>query len=181
MLATVLILAAEAEEGGGIDILIPTTQEWIAAALAFIIVFGTMWKFAWPSLQQTLEDRQKAIAGQIQDAEATKVEAQSLLEDYRAQVANAKAEANEIVEAGRTQGEAVKTDIIAKAEAEGRLILDKAREDAGNEKARALGEARQEVANLSIDLAEKVVGNSLDRPTQQGLVNQYLADLEAGE
>lgn len=181
MLATVLILAAEAEEGSGVDLLIPTTQEWVAALIAFLLVFGMMWKFAWPNLQATLEARQKEIGGKMEEAEGIKVEAQSLLDDYKAQVANAKAEANQIVEEARAQAETVKTDIIAKAEAEGRLILDKAREEAGNEKTRALGEARQEVANLSIDLAEKVVGSSLDRSAQQGLVDQYLADLEAGE
>ena len=181
MLATVLILATEAEEGSGVDLLIPTTQEWVAALAAFLIVFAVMWKFAWPNLQATLEARQAEIGGKMEEAEGIKVEAQGLLDDYKAQVAAAKSEANQIVEDARVQGESVKADIITKAEAEGRLILDKAREEAGNEKARALGEARQEVANLSIDLAEKVVGNSLDRSAQQGLVTQYLADLEAGE
>lgn len=180
MFAQVLILAAEGaeEEGGGVDLLIPTTQEWAAALVAFAIVFFVMWKFAWPQITQLLDDRQKAIAGQIQQAESTKQEAQSLLEDYQAQIANAKTEANELVEQARSQADTVKNDIIAKAEAESRLILDKARTDASNEKARALAEARQEVGNISLDLAEKVVGGSLDRSAQQGLVDRYLADLE---
>ena len=57
-------------------------------------------------------------------------------------------------------------------------IVAKAREEADGEKARALAEARQEVANLSIDLAEKVVGQNLDRETQLGLVERYIAELE---
>lgn len=180
MTAQVLILATEAveSEGGGVDLLIPTTQEWAAALVAFAIVFFVMWKFAWPQINQLLDDRQKAIAGQIQEAESTKQEAQSLLEDYQAQVANAKAEANQIVDEARSQAETVKADIVAKAEAEGRLIVDKARGEASTEKARALAAARQEVGNISLDLAEKVVGESLDRNAQQGLVDRYLADLE---
>ena len=58
------------------------------------------------------------------------------------------------------------------------MPFGKAREDAANEKARALQEARQEVATLSVDLAEKVVGENLDREAQRGLIERYLADLE---
>jgi F-type H+-transporting ATPase subunit b len=171
------ILAAE-EEGGGIDLLLPATAELIAGVIAFAIVFFFMWKWAWPAINRSLENRQQAISGQLGDAEAAKVEAQSLLDDYRAQLADAKAEANRIVEEARARAEAVRTDLIAKAEAEAGHIVAKAREDAGNEKARALQEARREVADLSIDLAEKVVGENLDREAQHGLIERYLADLE---
>jgi F-type H+-transporting ATPase subunit b len=56
--------------------------------------------------------------------------------------------------------------------------VNKARIEADGEKARALQEARAEVAKLSLDLAEKVVGASLDRDAQRGLVEGYLADLD---
>ena len=177
MLAEVQILAAE-EGGEGIDLLIPNTAELISGILAFSVVFLFMWRFAWPQLKQLLDDRQKAIAGQIQAAEATKVEAQSLLDDYKSQIANAKAEANQIVEEARVQAESVRTGIVEKANSEAEEIVAKAREEAATQKDRAMSEARQEVANLSIDLAEKVVGGSLDREAQQGLVDRYLADLE---
>ncbi len=179
MTADVLILATEeATEGSGVDLLIPTVPELVGGILAFAVVFFVMWKFAWPQMQELLDNRQKAIAGQIQEAEAIKAEAQSLLDDYRQQVAGAKSEANQIVEAARTQADTVKADLIAKAQTEAETIVGKAREDASNEKSRAMSEARQEVANLSIDLAEKVVGNSLDRAAQQSLVDSYLANLE---
>jgi len=178
MLAQVLILAAEEPEGGGADLLLPPLAELIAGGTAFLIVFLFMWRFAWPQLKQLLDDRQKAIAGQIQEAEATKVEAQSLLDDYKSQIANAKNEANEIVEEARVQAESVRTGIVEKANSDAEEIVAKAHEEASTQKDRAMSEARQEVANLSIDLAEKVVGGSLDRDAQQGLVDRYLADLE---
>ncbi|MBK5268023.1 MAG: F0F1 ATP synthase subunit B [Acidimicrobiia bacterium] len=178
MIADVLILAEEATESSGIDLLIPTVPELVGGVLAFAVVFFVMWKFAWPQMQQLLDNRQRAIAGQIQEAEAIKAEAQSLLDDYRQQVAGAKSEANQIVEAARSQADTVKADLIAKAQIEAQGIVGKAREDALSEKARAMTEARQEVANLSIDLAEKVVGNSLDRAAQKSLVDNYLASLE---
>lgn len=174
-----VILAAEEEEaGGGLDLLLPPTSELIAGIIAFTVVFFFMWKWAWPAINRSLENRQQAIGGQLKEAEATKVEAQSLLDDYRSQLAEAKGEANRIVEEARARAETVRSDLVAKAETEANQIVAKAREDAANEKARALQEARREVADLSIDLAEKVVGENLDREAQHGLIERYLADLE---
>ena len=178
-LSTVLILAQEeTEEGSNIALVLPDSYELVAGIIAFGIVFFFVWKWAFPAINRSLENRQQAIGGQLKEAEATKLEAQSLLDDYRAQLAAAKGEANRIVEEARARGDAVRADLVSKSEAEATEIVAKARADATNEKARALQEARQEVADLSIDLAEKVVGESLDREAQYGLIERYLADLE---
>jgi F-type H+-transporting ATPase subunit b len=178
-LSTVLLLAAEEEaEEGNIALVLPETYELIAGVIAFGIVFFFVWKWAFPAINRSLENRQQAISGQLKEAEAAKVEAQSLLDDYRAQLADAKGEANRIVEEARAQAEAVRSEVVSRSEAEAEEIVAKARTDAASEKTRALQEARREVAGLSIDLAEKVVGESLDREAQQGLIERYLDDLE---
>jgi F-type H+-transporting ATPase subunit b len=179
-LSTVLILAAEeAEETGNIGLVLPEPYELVAGIIAFGIVFFFVWKWAFPAIDKMLEDRQRAIKGQMEDAEATKAEAQSLLDDYRKQLAEAaKGEAAGIVNEARESAEAMKADIVSKAQADAEQIGSKAREDAAAERDRALASARVEVANLSIDLAERVVGENLDRTAQLGLVERYLADLE---
>jgi F-type H+-transporting ATPase subunit b len=178
-LSTVLIQAAEeAEEGDNIGLVLPESYELVAGIIAFSIVFFFVWKWAFPAIDKMLEDRQRAIKGQMEDAEAAKVEAQSLLDDYRKQLAEAKGEAAGIVNEARDAAEAMKSDIVTKAQAEAEQIGSKAREDAATERDRALASARVEVANLSIDLAERVVGENLDRTAQLGLVERYLDDLE---
>src|SRR3990172_674449 len=134
-MSTVLILAQE--EGDNIGLVLPDSYELAAGIIAFTIVFVFVRKWAFPAINRSLENRQQAISGQLKEAEAVKLEAQSLLDDYRAQLATAKGEANRILQ-----------------------------------------EARQEVADLSIDLAEKVVGENLDRAAQHSLIERYLADLE---
>lgn len=178
MLRDVMIVAAEDTGGGGAELLIPPAAELWAGIIAFAIVFFFIWRWALPAINKTLEDRQHAIAGQLEEAEKAKVEAQSLLDDYKKQLATAKSEANQIIEEARQSAESVKADIVAKAQAEADEIVGKARSDAENEKARALAEAKEEVANISLDLAEKVVGNTIDRNAQKSLVDQYLAQLE---
>jgi F-type H+-transporting ATPase subunit b len=175
----VYLAAEEAEGGGGLDLLLPPVPELVAGIVAFAIVFFFIWKFAAPAINRMLEARQQAIGGQLAEAEKAKSEAESLLTDYRQQLAEAKQKGNEIIEEARAQAEQMKADIVAKAEAQAAEIVSKAREDAQGEKARALADARRDVANLSIDLAEKVVGESLDRQAQLGLVERYIAELES--
>ena len=178
-LSTVLILAAEeAEEGDNLALVLPEPYELVAGIIAFGIVFFFVWKWAFPAIDKMLEDRQRAIKGQMEDAEAAKAEAQSLLDDYRKQLAEAKGEAAGIVNEARESAEAMKVDIVAKAQSEAEQIAIKAHADAATERDRAMASARVEVANLSIDLAERVVGENLDRTAQLGLVERYLADLE---
>ncbi|HSR45117.1 MAG TPA: F0F1 ATP synthase subunit B [Acidimicrobiia bacterium] len=177
-LSTVLLAAEEAEETGNIGLVLPEPYELVAGIIAFGIVFFFVWKWAFPAIDKMLEDRQRAIKGQMEDAEAAKAEAQSLLDDYRKQLAEAKAEAAGIINEAREAAEAMKADILAKAQTESAEIGTKARADAATERDRALASARVEVANLSIDLAERVVGENLDRAAQLGLVERYLADLE---
>lgn len=174
-----LVLAVEEPKGaGGLDLLLPATPELIAVVIAFGIVFFFIWRFAGPAINRTLEQRQAAIAGQLEAAERAKREAESLLADYRAQLAEAKAEGNRILEEARAQAEQLKTDILARANEEASAILVKAREEADTEKARALTEARREVGLLSVGLAEKIVGGSLDDKMQKDLIDRYISELE---
>lgn len=161
-----------------VSLVLPETSELIAGIIAFGIVFFFVWKKALPSINKTLEARQDEIRGKLEQAEKSKSEAESLLTDYKSQLADAKTKQNEMIDEARATAETVKADILAKAQAEADQILAKARGEAAAEKSRVVADARTEVANLSIDLAEKVVGQSLDRATQLGLVERYLVDLE---
>ncbi|HSJ27132.1 MAG TPA: F0F1 ATP synthase subunit B [Acidimicrobiia bacterium] len=177
-LAQTTILAAEESGDGGLELLLPATPELIAGVIAFALVFFFIRLWAMPAINDSLENRRKAITGQMEEAEKAKAEAEKLRADYAAQLAEAQAEKNQIIEAARAEADGVKTELIAKAEAQAAEILDKARADAAAEKARVMQDAQREVANLTVDLAEKVVGSNLDRQTQLGLVERYIAELE---
>jgi F-type H+-transporting ATPase subunit b len=171
------ILAAE-EEPSGLDLVLPETKELIAGIVAFLIVFAFVRFFAWPRLiRPALEARQQAITGQLRQAENAKQEAESLLSDYQAQVAGAREEATGIIEEARSTAESMRSDIVARAEAEAVAILERARAETQAEKERASSALRLEVADLSLDMAEKVVGRSIDRDAQRALVERYLEDL----
>lgn len=179
-LAQTLLIAAEegGESSGGLEILLPPANELVAGIIAFAVVFFFIWRYAAPGINRMLEQRQQAISGQLEEAEKAKAEAESLLADYKGQLAEARAEGNKIIEEARESAEQMKADIISKAEADAEQIRTRAREDAEGEKARALSEARSQVGDISVDLAGKIVGESLDQQAHQALIDRYLADLE---
>ena len=178
-LAQSLLLAAEegAEESSGVDLLLPAAEELIAGIIAFAIVFFFVWKFAVPAVNSILEARQQAIRDNLDAAESAKQEAESLLQDYKDQLANAKQEANRIVDDARQSGEAVKGDIVSRAEGEADQIKDRARDEIASERERVSADLQRQVADLSLDVAEKVVTGSLDRESQRALVDQYIDEL----
>jgi F-type H+-transporting ATPase subunit b len=181
LLTAVLLAVEEEEPAEGIDLLLPESSELIAGIIAFVIIFSVIWRFALPTLRKTLEARQSAITGQLQEAESTKLEAQSLLSDYQQQVAGAQSEAGTILDQARQAAEAMRDDILAKAEADADEIRTKARRDAQSELGRARTVLRGEVASLSLDVAEKVVGEALDRDAQSALVDRFIDELQSME
>jgi len=176
--ATPWLLATEAaEESSGIDLLKPETSELIAGIIAFAIIFFFAWKWVFPTIAKTLEARQAAIKADYEAAEAAKVEAENLKNNYQAQLAQAREEAGRIVEEARQAGESVRAEVVARADVEATAIKERATADMSGERDRVAASLRREVANLSLDVAEKVVGSSLDRASQQALVDRYIDEL----
>jgi F-type H+-transporting ATPase subunit b len=171
------VLAAEVD-GGAVELLFPAWPELIAGIIAFGLVFFFVRTWVWPKLGKVVEMRQEALAGEYTAAERAKAEAESLLEDYRKQLAEAKAEGNRIMEEARAAAEQVRAEIIAKAEGDAEKIRAKARDEAASEKSRALADAKVQVGDLSVDLAGRIVGESLDADSHKALIDRYLADLE---
>lgn len=179
LLAQVAYWAAEEGEAPpeGIDLVIPEFEELVAGIIAFAIVFILIWWKVRPMIAETLAARQAAITGQLTEAEKAKREAETLLDDYKQQLASAKDEANKIVEDAKQAAEAVKSDITSKAETQAAGIVSKARDEAAAEKERVSGQLRDEVMSLSMALTQKVVSEGIDEATQKRLVEQFIDDV----
>lgn len=182
LFATLLLAAEEAEhaadEPSGLDLLLPRdlNEVWVGI-LAFVVVFGFIWKVAAPALTELLENRQKAIKADLEAAEAEKQQAAALKADYEKSISGAREEATQIVEDARQAGESARADIVARAESEAEAIKTRAGQELQSELDRAATSMRREVAGLSIDVAEKLVGRNLDRESQQALVEQFIDEL----
>jgi F-type H+-transporting ATPase subunit b len=182
ILNSILLWAAEegghaSEEPEGIDLILPAIDELIWGAVAFALVFFVLNKFAFPKLREAVEARQQQIQSDLEAADKAKQEAQQEKEQYQKQIADARGEANRIVEEARQQAESVRKDLVAKAEQEAQQIVTRAQEGIEAERSRALGDLKATITDLSIELAEKVVGRSLDAQSHKDLVDAYIRDV----
>jgi len=125
-------------------------------------------------------ERTEAIEGGIQKAEKAQADAAAALEQYQAQLADARGEAARIREDAREQGAAILAEMREQAHAESARILATAQQQIEAERQAAVASLRSEVGSLASSLASKIVGESLaDDERQQRVVDRFLADLEA--
>ena len=163
------------------SLLVPQASEIIWGALAFAIVAFLLMKFGFPALKKTLQAREDRIRDDLEHASTAKDEAEAELAQYRSQLANARSEATQIIEDSRQAAEGVRRDLIAKAEADAAEIRTRAQEDIRLAQERAMTDLRAQVADLSIELAEKVVERNLDRDTQIALIENYINSVGNGQ
>jgi F-type H+-transporting ATPase subunit b len=154
--------------------LIPETVELVVGALAFLIVFAILAKFAFPAMNTMLAERTAKIQGNLEQAEETRRTAEHELAQYRERLANAREESSRIIEEGRRTAEQLRRDIQAKAEQEASATVSRAQDEIRLERDRVFQELRQQVASIAVDLAGRVVGQSLDQQTHQRLIDEYI-------
>jgi len=169
----VLVVAAEAaaEEKNPI---LPDVAELIYGALAFLIVFAVLWKFAFPALGKMLAERSAKIEGDLEKAEESRMTAERELAGYRQQLAGARDEANRIIEEARRTAEQLRRDLQAKAEQEAQATVTRAQEEIRAERDRVFQDLRAQVGVIAVELAGRVVGESLDADSHQRLIDEYI-------
>ena len=159
--------------------LVPDLTELIIGAITFGIIFFALWKLLIPRLSKTLEERTDKIEGGLQRAEETQAEADRTLAAYREQLAEARHEAARLREEAREQGAQIIAEMREQASAEGRRLIDAAHAQIDADRQQALQSLKTEVGALSVELAGRVVGESLtDEARQRRIVERFLDELE---
>ncbi|MFE9257528.1 F0F1 ATP synthase subunit B [Streptomyces sp. NPDC006879] len=170
-----LVLAAE----GGENPLIPPIPELVIGLIAFVIVFGFLAKKLLPNINKVLEERREAIEGGIEKAEAAQTEAQSVLEQYKAQLAEARHEAARLRQEALEQGTALKEELRAESQRQREEIIAAGHAQIEADRKAASQALRQDVGKLATDLAGKLVGESLeDHARQSRTIDRFLDELE---
>jgi F-type H+-transporting ATPase subunit b len=160
--------------------LIPALPELIIGAIAFLIVFGALYRVLMPRIQKTLEERTDKIEGGLLRAAEAQAEAARTLEQYRAQLSEARQDASRIRAEAQEQGAQIIAEMREQAQAEARRVTEAAQAQLAADRQQALAALRQEVGALSVDLAGKIIGESLADEARQGrLIDRFLDELEA--
>jgi len=166
-------------QSGSQNPLLPNLTELIIGAVSFFIVFGALAKVLLPRIQKTLEERTEKIEGGIQRAEEAQAQANRLLEQYKEQLAEARHEAARLREEAREEGARIIAEMREQAGAEYQRRVDAAQAQIEADRQRAVNSLRTEVGTLAVELASRVVGESLENEARQSrVVERFLEDLE---
>jgi F-type H+-transporting ATPase subunit b len=160
--------------------IIPETSELVWGVISFAVLAFAMMKFAYPALKKSMDARADRIRENLDDADRVKAEAETVLEDYKRQLADARNESNRIIEEARQTADQLRRDLMQRAEAEVAELRQRARDDIASAQERATADLRTTVGALAIELAEKVVEANLDRDTNMRLIERYIQSVGNG-
>jgi F-type H+-transporting ATPase subunit b len=180
VLGAILMILAQVEgeeETNEAADLYPHWEELLVGAIAFTVLFIFMAKWVLPRINQLLEERRQKIQGEMEKAEDTRKQADQVLAEYRQQLATARDEANQIIEEARRTADQLRKDLQEKAEREAEATVARAQEEIRAERDRVVQELKAQVGALSVQLAERVVGQALDAKRHQQLVDEYIEQL----
>jgi F-type H+-transporting ATPase subunit b len=172
-----LAFAAEPAENEAdpLSLLLPNPGEFIPMLVGFIVLWVLLAKFGWPAITGMLDKRVNTIKESLEQAENAKIESERLLAEHKAQLEEAKKQAAEIIASAKTAAESLRSEITAKAAEEAQAQLAKATETIEAEKKAALAELQGSVASLTVAVAGRVIGTSLDDSEHRAIVERYLA------
>ena len=144
----------------------------------FVLLVFVLGKFAWKPLLQALHNREKEITDALQMAEEAKKDAEKMIQENKAAMEKAGNETARLLAESRTIAEQMKNDIIAKANDNAKKMLEQAKDEITREKDAALLQLRNEVADLAVTAAEKILDESLDSPKQKKMIDKVLQQLQ---
>jgi F-type H+-transporting ATPase subunit b len=180
---TLLVLLQEAAhaggEGEGFTPFSINTGMAFWTILIFLILCGILWKLGWPAILKSVEERERRIQQQLDEAERGRAEAARLLEEQKQLLAAARTEGHEIVANAKAMAQKEREALLAKAHEEQEQMLARARREITAETTKALQAVRREAVDLSLAAASQLIEAKLDSEANRRLVAQYIDDLGA--
>jgi F-type H+-transporting ATPase subunit b len=156
-----------------------TTNVMVWTIVIFAILSWVLTKFAFPHILGYAAAREKRIQDALDDAKRQREETQAMLEQQRAQLANAKVEAQALIAEGRAAADKVRTELMERARGEGDALIERAKQEIVREREQAIDSLRREAVELAIAAASKLVSQRLDSAADRALVTDFLSGVGA--
>ncbi len=148
-------------------------------AVTFILLLFLLKKLAWKPILSALDEREKNIQSAIDRAEKAQQEAEKTLEENKRALKNAEVESDKIIKEGKEYAQKMKDEIVEKAHQEAKKLTENAKHEIEQEKQRALMALRDEVAELAVKGAEKIIRTNLDAQKQKAVIEGMLEDMSS--
>ncbi|WP_010648359.1 F0F1 ATP synthase subunit B [Oceanobacillus massiliensis] len=151
--------------------------DMLVQLICFLILLALLKKFAWGPLMSKMQEREEYVAGEIESAEKSRLEAEQASKEAAAQLNQVKQEAQKLIEDAKTAGIKQEQDIIDSAKKEADRIIQAAQADIQSEKERAIQALQDKVASLSVLIASKVIEKEISAQDQEQLINDYIKEV----
>ncbi len=171
-----LAFASEGGESLGLSLLLPKLGEFVPMLIGFVVLWVILAKLAWPAFMGMIDKRATTIKDSLEKAETAKQESERLLEEHRAELADAKRQAAEIIAAAKQTAEGVKAEITTSAQTEAENMIAKARVAIEAEKKAAIAELQSSAADMTVSVAKRVIGTDLSDKEHRSIIERYIAE-----
>lgn len=176
--ANLLLLAfysgGEAAQGGPLDVN-PGLILW--TVITFLFLLFILAKVAWKPILKSLGDRESFIKESLDKAETARKDAEKMLVDNKASILKAEEEAQKIIEQSREMAEKLKGQILEESKAQAKKMIEDAASEIQRKNTEAFGKLKEQVADIAVNAAEKIIKETLDKEKQINLVSKYIDDM----
>jgi F-type H+-transporting ATPase subunit b len=147
--------------------------------VTFLLLVAILKKVAWKPIIEALNKREESIRTALEDAQRAREEAQRLIEENKRNLARAEEEVQKIIREGRETAEKIRAEILEKARKEADMMLERAKEEIERHREQAMLQLRAQVADLAIQIASKLIGETLTEQKHKKLVEKYLQEISS--
>ncbi len=145
--------------------------------ITFLIVLVILHKVALKPILSAIDNREKTIREDLEQAQKQREEAQQLLEKHKEMMASAESEAQRLLKEARELADQKRQELLEQARQESQKLIEQAKAEIRHEKESALASLKAEVADLAVGAAEKIILQNLDEKKQKAIVEEYLKSL----
>ncbi|AXN35718.1 F0F1 ATP synthase subunit B [Latilactobacillus curvatus] len=167
MFSNLIVGASEAYLGDSLFVLV-----------VFIILVALVGKFAFGPVSKMMQARSDKITNDLDNAAQSREDAAKLAAQRATELKNSKSEAVEIVNTAKQNGEKQREGMVTLAQEEVQTLKQNAKKDIEQARLDALNSARDDVAQLSIEIASKLIKKELSVTDQKSLINSYIEGLD---
>ncbi len=168
--------AAGESSSTGIATILPNVEETVPMLIAFILLWIILAKYGWPAFSNVIKKRNETITNSLKQAEESRQESERVLAEYKKELADARSEAAEIVAEAKKTGEATRAQITAQAQKESEEMIKKAKAAIEQEKRNAIEELQGSVADISCDVASKLIDQDLSDDEHRKIIERYVKE-----
>lgn len=172
-----IALIVSESEGGSAGLLSVNGGLAFWTTLTFILLLILLTKFAWKPILSALKQREDAIKDSLEQAEKAKDEAKQILAENQNSLAKAEDESKKIIEQSRIFAENLKDQMIKDSKAQAKKLLEEASAEIDRKKNAAFDELKNQIAEISVQAAEKILKENLDAEKNKKLVDKYISDI----